>query len=296
MAIIVVNDVATKWMSEDYPVHEIVFVRSLVAIPLTVFVLAPLEGATIDLRTRHPLLNIARGVLLAVANLGYFLGLAALTLGDAMSIFFVAPLLITALSVPLLGEKVGLRRWMAVLIGLLGVVVMLRPGTGTVQLAAGLPVLGALAYALMQAIARRLGPTDRASTMALYLQVTFLVIASVIGIAIGDGRFGGTGDPSLDFLLRAWVWPTPEDLATMILCGVCIGVGGYLITQAYRIGPASMIAPFEYTALPWGLLLAFGLWHEVPGPGSLLGMSLIVGGGLYVLRRERVAAKSDPSP
>jgi drug/metabolite transporter (DMT)-like permease len=287
MIVLTVNDVAIKWLSGDYPVHEIVLVRTLVAIPLTVLVLAPFEGGPMRWRTAHPFLNVARGLLLALANLGYFLGLAALPLAETMSLFFVAPLFITALSAPLLGEKVGPRRWLAVLAGMLGVVVMLRPGEGMLQIAAVLPMIAALAYALMQSIARRLGPTDRASTMALYLQVTFLGVALAIGLAVGDGRYGGTGDPSLDFLLRAWRWPEPADLAIMGLCGVCIGVGGYLITQAYRIGPASMVAPFEYVALPWGALLGYGLWAEIPDSVTVLGMGLIVGSGLYVLLRER---------
>jgi len=296
MGVIVVNDVATKWLSPNYPIHEIVLLRSFVAIALTVFVIAPLEGARLRVRTAHPWLNIARGGCLAVANLGYFLGLAAMSVGDAMSLFFVAPLVITALSVPILGERVGWRRWSAVLAGMLGVVFMLRPGSGGLKLAAFLPILGASAYALMQTIARRLGPTDRASTMAFYLQVTFLVIAATIGLSIGNGRYGGTGDPSLEFLLRAWRWPGLWDLGIMMLCGSCIGIGGYLITQAYRIGPASMVAPFEYTALPWGLFLGWWLWADVPGPRALAGMALIAGAGLYVAYGERVEARDGPRP
>ena len=287
---IIINDAITKWLSGDYPVHQIVLVRSLVAIPITVLILAPLEGSRIQWRTTRPGLNIARGVLLAVANLGYFLGLAALPLADTMTLFFIAPLLITALSVPFLGEQVGWRRWLAVLAGMVGVIIILRPGVSVLAAAGVLPVIGALAYASMQTIARRLRTAERASTMALYLQVTFMLIAVVIGLCIGDGRFGGTGDPSLDFLLRAWRWPTSNHLGLMIIAGICIGLGGYLITQAYRIGPASIVAPFEYTALPWGILLGFAFWGELPSAFGWLGMLLIVGGGLYVLYREQQGA------
>lgn len=293
MFVIIINDAATKWLSGDYPVHEIVLVRSIVAIPITIFLLAPLEGARIQWVTRHPWLNIARGVLLAIANLGYFLGLAALPLAETMTLFFIAPLLITALSVPFLGERVGWRRWLAVLVGMLGVIIMLRPGDDLLHVAGLFPVIGAFAYASMQIIARHLGPIDRASTMALYLQVTFMLIAIMIGLCIGDGRFGGTGDPSLDFLLRAWRWPTLPHFGLMLIAGICIGIGGYLITQAYRIGPASMVAPFEYTALPWGLILGAALWGELPRPLSWLGMIFIVGGGLYVLCRERRTAPGE---
>jgi drug/metabolite transporter (DMT)-like permease len=288
MGFIVINDVATKWMSGTHPVHEIVFVRSLFALPLTVFILAPREGATLQIRTAHPYLNVTRGVLLAIANLGFFLGLAAMPLADAMSLFFVAPLFITMLSVPMLGERVGPQRWAAVCVGMIGVVLMLRPEGSTMQWAALLPIIGAFAYALMQTLARCLGAEDRASTMAFYVQVTFLIIAGFIGLCIGDGRFSGSAHPSLDFLTRAWTLPSSTDMGLLMLCGVCVGFGGYLITQAYRLGPPSVVAPFEYAALPLAVVIGYFLWDESPDGIALLGMLLIVGSGLYILQRERV--------
>ncbi len=286
MSVILGNDVAIKWMSGDYPIHQIVLTRTLIAIPITLFVLARLEGGWRTLRSRRPLLNLARGLLITVANLCYFLALAAMPLADTMALFYVAPLLITALSVPLLGERVGPRRWLAVLAGMLGVVVMLRP-SGSLQLAALLPLGAALCYALMQMLTRRVGAHDSAAAMALSLQLVFLVVSASIGLAIGDGRFAGSADPSLDFLLRAWHWPDASGAAAMVLCGVCVGFGGYLLTQAYRLGEASVVAPFEYAALPLGVLAGFLVWGDVPGGHTVLGALLVVGSGLYVLYRER---------
>ena len=252
MFVILLNDVIIKWISGDYPIHQIVLIRSLIAIPITLLIVR-FDGGWQGLKTKRPLLHLARGLLIVVANMCYFLGLAAMPLADAMALFFIAPLLITALSVPMLGEQVGWRRWLAVAVGMVGVLVMLRPAGGVIQLAAILPVIAAMAYALMQMLTRRLGTTDRASVMALYIQLTFVFVSSAIGLAIGDGRFAGGDNASLDFLLRAWHWPTAADAVAMAICGCCIGIGGYLLSQAYRLGQASVIAPFEYTALPWGV-------------------------------------------
>jgi len=151
------QDMAIKWISGDYPLHEIIFVRALVALILTLSILVPLEGGYRNLRTTRLPLHLLRGLAVVIANMAFFTGLATLPLGEATAIFFVAPLLITALSVPLLGERVGARRWLAILVGLGGVTVMLRPGSGGFHPAFLLPLTAALAYALLQIMTRKLG-------------------------------------------------------------------------------------------------------------------------------------------
>ena len=293
MFVILLNDVIIKWISGDYPIHQIVLTRSLVALPI-ILLIARFDGGWQGLKTRRAPLHLARGLLIVIANMCYFLALAAMPLADAMALFFVAPLLITALSVPMLGEKVGLRRWLAVAVGMIGVLVMLRPASGVIQLAAVLPVIAAAAYALMQMLTRRLGVTDRASVMALYIQLTFIFVSTGIGLTIGDGRFAGSDNASLDFLLRAWHWPTPSDAVAIAACGCSIAVGSYLMSQAYRLGQASVIAPFEYTALPWGVLLGFLIWGDIPNLTTVVGILLVVGSGLYVLYREHIRGQRRP--
>ena len=282
---ILCNDVAIKWMSADYPIHQLVLIRSLIAIPITLVILQ-FEGSWRGLKTQHPWLHAFRGVLIATANMTFFLGLAALPLADAMVLFFVAPLFITALSVPMLGERVGWRRWLAVLTGLAGVIVMQRPGSGLFVWAALLPVIAAACYALMQVLTRLMGTVERAAVMAFYLQLAFLTISALAGLALGAGHFGSTGDPSLDFLLRAWRWPQQQHIFAMLVSGVCMSIGVYLATQAYRLAQAGAVAPFEYASLPWGLLAGFLIWGDIPDIFSMLGMLLIVGSGLFVWHRE----------
>jgi drug/metabolite transporter (DMT)-like permease len=284
------QDSVIKLMSGSYPLHEIVLGRAVVAALLTL-VMARLEGGLQVLRTRRPGLHLARGMLLVVANMSYFLALAAMPLGEAAAVFFVAPLMITALSVPLLGERVGPRRWTAVLAGLAGVALVLRPGSGAMEPAALLPLLAASCYALVQITTRRLGVTDRASAMAFYVQLSFVLASGAIGLLLGDGGYAGGGHPSLEFLLRAWVRPGLGDGLLIVACGFLVAIGAYLASQAYRVGEANLIAPYEYAALPLAVLLGYLFWNDYPDLPAVLGILLIVGGGLFVFHREAVRGR-----
>ena len=291
ITLFVLQDALIKWLSGAYPLHEIVLVRAASAIAVTLFVMR-LEGGVHLLRTHRLGLQLARSGLLIVANCAFYMALAAMAIAEATSLFFVAPLLITALSALVLRDSVGPRRWAAVCVGLAGVIVMLRPGEGVLRLVALLPIVAATAYALMQILTRRLGESERASTIAFYSQAGFIVASLAIGLAAGDGRFAPEDDASLAFLLRAWTVPTARDAALFLAIGVINGIAGYLMSQAYRISRPAAIAPFEYVALPmavtWGVVF-FGNWPDLP---TWAGMALICGSGLYVLHRETVVARA----
>lgn len=283
------NDMAIKWMSGDYPLHQIVLTRSMTAILLTLAILVPMEGGYRNLLTRRWRLQLVRGGVVVVANIAFFLALSSLPLGEMTAIFFVAPLIITALSAVLLAEIVGRRRWAAVLIGLVGVAVMLRPGSAAFQWAALLPLIAAFCYALAQILARRLGNTEKASTMASYIHACFVVVSIAFGLSVGDGRFAGPdAGPQIDFLLRAWVWPNTTDTIIMLGLGVLNAVGGYLISQGYRLSEAALLAPFEYTALPLAVFWSVLMWGDWPDTTAWIGIALICGAGLYVFYRESI--------
>ena len=283
------SDMMIKTLSGAYPLHQIVFIRAIVALMIVLGLFMPLEGGYHNIRTTRWKLHVFRGGCVVVANMSFFVGVAALPLAEATPIFFVAPLIITALSVPFLGEKVGVRRWLSVMVGLVGVVVVIRPGSEVFQYAALAPVLAAFAYAFMQITARKLGGTERASTMAFYIQGTFVVVCATSGIALGDGRFAEAVDnPTLLFLLRAWTIPSQFDGGVMLAVGVLSAFGSYLISQGYRLAEATTAAPFEYVVLPmaimWGVIV-FGDWLDAI---ALLGILLIVASGLYASWRENV--------
>lgn len=281
-----VNDMAIKFMSGDYALHQVVLLRALIGLTVLLAVLLPLSGGFAGLKTRRLGLHLARGGCVVFANMSFFLGLAALPLAEGVAIFFVSPLIISVFSVIFLGERVGPRRWAAIAVGLVGVLVVLRPGTEVFQLAALCPIAAAFGYASLHMLTRYIGRTESALAMSFYIQVTFIMVSAVMGIAAGDGRYAGTGNASLDFLLREWVVPSAQDWAVLVAIGVTSAFGGFFISQAYRTAQASVVAPFEYVAIPlsvaWGILV-FGEW---PDTVALLGIALIAGSGLFMVWRE----------
>ncbi|MEM9046224.1 MAG: DMT family transporter [Pseudomonadota bacterium] len=292
MLSISVNDMLIKFLSGDYPLHQMVFVRSVIGIGASM-VFLQMEGGLKLLRTGRLGLQILRGLLIVVANVSYFAALAVLPLADATALFFVAPLLITLLSIPLLGEKVGPLRIGAVSLGFVGVLIMLRPWAGTEERAIplaimALPILGALTYALNQILTRHLGATTKASALAIYIQATFIVVSAIFYIAAGDGRYvDAVENESLRFLLRPWVWPDEPDMWLFAGLGLNSAIIGYALSQAYRMADAATVAPFEYVGLPLAILWGWMIWGELPGPSIAMGIVLIVGSGLFVFLRER---------
>jgi len=296
MLAISANDMLIKQLSDGYPLHEVVFVRSAIGI-LFSLALVQVEGGWSVLRTRQPVLHMLRGLMVVIANMTYFLALAVLPLADATALFFAAPLFITVLSIPVLGEKVGPLRMGAVLVGFVGVVVMQRPWQGSGELEASrlvllLPVFSALAYAIMQLMTRKLGATTKASALAVYIQGMFLVVSLGFFAVAGDGRFAdGSDNASVQFLLRAWIWPRDGDWIYLLGLGLNAAIIGYCLSQAYRISDAATVAPFEYVGLPLAVFWGWAVWGDLPVWEVWLGMALIMGAGLFVFLREQQKAR-----
>jgi drug/metabolite transporter (DMT)-like permease len=285
VAVYSLHDVVIKWMSGDYPVHEIVFIRSLVAI-VVILLIVRFEGGLESLRTRRPVVHLVRGCAFFMAYTCYYLSLASLPLAEAAALYFTAPLFLVALSVPLLREKVGVQRWLAVCIGFLGVLIILRPGASVVDPASILALLSALAYAISGVVTRRLGGTDSSSSMAFYTTVFYLSVTAVIGMVLGDGAFFSVGHDSMEFLLREWTLPSWSDLGLMALLGLIAASGFYFLAQAYRVAQATSVAPFEYFGLLLAVIWGYAFWGDFPDTYAIAGMVLVVGSGLYVLRCE----------
>ncbi len=299
LVFLTISDSIIKWLSPHYALHQIMLFRAFFAL-LVVLVFIFLGGGVEALKTRRPALHVLRGMFLVFANMFFFLGLAAMPIAEAVALFFVAPLFICLLAQPILGEKVRASSWTAIVIGLIGVLIMVRPGTDIFRMTSLLPILAALMYAGMQMITRKLGLQDRASTMTFYIQICFIFASVVIGLLVGDGRFGNSDNPTVRFLLRAWRMPDFADLQLLALCGFIIAFGAYFMSQAYRIGQASVIAPFEYTSLPFALISGYLVWRDWPDVISFIGCAFIIGGGLIVaffdkrLAPRRAAPAKDP--
>lgn len=292
MVAISINDMLIKQLSGGYPLHQMVFIRSGIGILFSLTFLQ-LEGGWSLLKTRHPALHFARGLLVVVSNMTFFAALAVLPLAEVTALFFVAPLFITLLSIPILGEKVGLMRIGAVAVGFVGVLVMQRPWAGHAdpgidRIVMALPVIAALTYSIMQLLTRKLGIASRASAMAVYIQGSFLLVSIAFYLVAGDGRFAtGVTNESLYFLLRPWVMPEGNDRWLFLLLGANSGVIGYCLSQAYRVADAATVAPYEYAGLPLAVFWGWLLWSDLPDARVSVGIILIVGSGLFVFLRER---------
>lgn len=293
-----VNDLTIKALSGAYPLHQVILIRALIGIALVLGVIWYSGTGFRQLLTRRPLDHLIRVSIVMVSNVTYFLGLAAMPLADAVATAFVAPLFITMLSALVLHERVGPHRWAAVAAGMLGVLVMLRPGAGVIQPAALLVLISAFCYASSHMMTRRMRDTESAMTLNFFVQCGFILVSLTMGLTVGDGHLAGSSDPSIAFLLRPWVWPPVGDWWAFAGCGLAVGIGGLMMSQAYRTTEAALIAPFEYAGMPmaifWGVVV-FGTW---PDETAWVGIALICGAGLYTLWREtlRRAVVDIPAP
>ena len=286
-------DMAVKFVSEDYALHQITLIRAIVSILFTLIILVPLDGGYNYLLSKRLGLHLLRGFGIVVANLCFFTALVTIPLAETTAIFFIAPLLITTLSVFLIGEKVALRSWIAVFVGFLGVVIMFRPDLGFFNAAYLLPLVAALVYSLVQIATRIMGEAEKASTMVFYIQLNHLFFSGLIGLIFGDGNLADKSQPINYYLLRAWKIPNWEDLIIMIGIGLLGGLGAYFISNAYRISKAGIIAPFEYVAIPFAIFWSITIFGDLPDIGSWLGIVLIAGAGLYVVYSETIQGRKN---
>lgn len=276
------HDAIVKGLSGVYSFHQIVFIRSLVALPVLLLI-ALAEGRG-RLALRRARLHLLRGLVMYVAFTAYYLGLARLQMAETVALTFSAPLFIAALSVPILGERVEGRSWVAIGVGFLGVLILARPGSAVADIAALLPVVAALAYALSALFARRLGTTESGGAMALSATVVYILASGTMGLALAGFEAPPGAHVSVRFLLNPWVWPSIPDLGLMAGCGVLAALGFFFLGQGYRLAPANLVAPFEYVALPWAVLWGYVFFGNLPDAIAVLGAAVIVGSGLYTLR------------
>jgi drug/metabolite transporter (DMT)-like permease len=273
-ALFTVMDAGMKLLAQHYSPMQVTALRSLASFPLVYVYVAWRSSFGAMLRVRWPL-HMARGALAVVMLATFVYGLQRLALTETYAIFYVAPLLITALSVPLLGERVGPARWLVIGIGLAGVLVVLRPTGAGVFTLGGLAVIGsAVCYTISAIAVRILGRTDSMESLMFWLISMLAVGATAL----------------------AWPhWQPVRAADAWIIAGV--GITGFCgqwgVTYAFRHGEVSAIAPFEYTSLVWTLGLDRLIWHTVPDGYTLLGAAIIISAGLFLVRRERVHVEAE---
>lgn len=262
-----VMDVMIKRMTAGYGTFQIIFFRSLTAL-VPISILIARSGGVAALRTRRPLGHVVRALIGACATVSFFFSFRTLPLADVYTINFAAPLIMTALALPLLGERVGWRRWSAVVVGFGGVVVVLQPSGAAVSPVAFVCLAGTFFYALTLILIRRLSRTETSAAIVFYFTLTCVVVG-----AVG--------------MIPDWVTPrSAADAAMLAGIGIVGGTAQILITNALRLAPAGTVAPFEYTALIWGVAFGWLFFGDLPTAPVVLGGMIVVTSGLYILYRE----------
>jgi drug/metabolite transporter (DMT)-like permease len=265
VAIFSCMDALIKWLSATYPTIEIVFFRSCFAfVPLLA---ALLKGGRGALRTRRPLAQAGRAMVGLVSMVAFFYCFRIMPLADVFGIAFSAPLFVTALSVPLLGERVGIRRWSAVAVGFVGVLIMLRPDSGVFASASWIALFATVLYALGQIFVRDLTKTETTTCIVFYVTLTTTVASAV----------------AMPF---QWVTPSAVDAPLLAAVGILGGVAQLAFTRAFRLAPAAVISPFDYTGLLYAAVIGYAVWGDVPTLPFLIGAAIVIASGLYILHRE----------
>jgi drug/metabolite transporter (DMT)-like permease len=267
-------DACIKTLAPHYSALQIASIRGFSALPFVVAWVGFRGGYRQLIHVRFPL-HVARGIVGIMALVTFTYALRHLPLATAYSIFFVAPLIITILAVVILKERVDWTRWLAIAVGFSGVLVVLRPTAAGALTISGLAVLAcATCYALSAIMVRILGRTDSTESMMFWLMVL---------VAIGAGALA----------LPGWRPIQPEHWRAIAGIAAFGSLGQFALTEAFKIGEASFIAPFEYTALAWGVGLDWFVWRTIPTPITLFGAFVIIASGLYLVRRERIHVEAE---
>ena len=278
MALFTLLDASAKLVTQNLSMAVAVFFRYFIALLLTGLLIWRTGGLAL-LKTQHPFLQILRGGFLLASTFCNFFAMSYLQLAQTAAISFTIPLWVCALSVPLLGEHVGMRRWLAVLVGFFGVLIIMRPGTHSFHWAMLVSLVTALMGALYNIVTRKVGGLDKAETSLLYVGLTGSVVAALPMITHWQAPEG-------------WQW------IPLVLMGIAGATGHFMLIQAHRMAPASTLAPFIYTQIIWMTIAGYILFGSIPDTGTLFGAAIVVASGIYVFNRERLkgVVTTAPSP
>ncbi|WP_444769774.1 DMT family transporter [Rhodopseudomonas sp. NSM] len=273
------SDTMAKYLGRTLPPIEIGWIRFLVFL---LIMLPMMLTSASPLRSARPKLQVLRALALVASSVLFITGLQFLPIAEASATSFVAPLFVTALSIVLLGEAIGVRRWAATAVGLIGVLIVIRPGSAAFNPAAIFPILSALSWAITLILTRMISGADRA--------VVTMTFSAVVGFAALSAM--------VPFV---WVTPSWHDILIGVLVGLASTMGQWIVVLAYRYADASVLAPFTYSQLVWVSFLGFGLFAEIPDSWTFVGAAVIIASGIYTAHRERLRRKqtampAEPSP
>lgn len=280
------GDAVVKWLSGSYPVHQVLVIRCLIGIPILALIVHR-NTSFRSLVAPGTGLSLIRAFIMSSAYIAFILSIAAMPMADSVAIYFAMPLFVAVIAGPMLGERVRLHRWIAIIGGFIGVMIMINPGGGVLEPAALLALYSAMGYAFCQTLGRRIVRTVPPAAMAFHTNAVYLTVAVSLAFTFSLLDMGAVHHKSLAFLTRPWQWPSVLDFAAMLLLGATVAIAMVLFGMAYKSAESSFVAPFEYSAMFWAAVLGFLAFGDVPGFRTLWGGAIVLLAGLFMLWADR---------
>lgn len=287
MTIFAVQDILIKFLSVDISMFQILFCRAIIGV-LLISIYLKLSHKPLKLGTAYPFLSTCRGLLFFFGYSAFYFAQSKVPIANATVLFLVSPFFITIMSIIVFGSLVGVSRWIAMIIGFSGVIVIAQPEAGEFNFYYVLPVLTAFTYAISMMIAKFTAEKDDLFQQIIYMYLVTATVSGLIGLGIGDGRLNTPEFAGYEFLTQGWHFDQISIVISVLVIGIVGTIAFLLLTNAYRIADPATISPFEYSGLIATMIGGFIFWGDIPSTNEAFGMVLIVGSGLILFYRENL--------
>ena len=287
MALFSIQDSLIKYIFEESALYELYFGRTLTALIL-LFVFLKITSQKLVFKTHYPLLTCCRVICFFFGFSFFYISLTYMSLAMANALFFSSPFFISILAIIFLGEKVGIRRWLAILIGFIGVYIVLNPNFENFNYMKLAPVACALCYAISMTITKITSDKDNVYSQMFHLYIGAIGISILFFIFTGQGQFNTFSDPTFQFILREWFTNPTYAWPYIIVMGFVAAVSFYCVFSAYSVASPSVVSLFEYSLIIWAIIIGYVLFNDVPTIRTFIGVTLIIGAGVYIYLREKV--------
>ncbi len=291
MLIFAVQDSLMKYIYNSVSLYEVYIIRTVISFILVIIFLKILKKPIV-FKTHYPLLTLCRVILFFFGFSSFYVSLTIMPLATATALFFVTPFLITIFAKFILKDQIGLRRWIAVIVGFIGVYIILNPNFDDFDYFSLTPILCAFCYSLSMIIIKKTSEKDNVYQQMFQFYIGATIISIIFYFFIGDGRYNTIDNPAAQFIFREWFSNLEFSLIYMITLGFTAAAAFLLIFSAYRIASPAVISPFEYSILIWSTLSGWIFFNEIPNINTMIGMFLIVVGGIYIFLREKAQEQS----
>ena len=291
MLVFSVQDGIMKHIFSFVSLYEVYLVRTVVSVVLILFYLK-LTNKPIVFKTQYPLLTFIRVILFFFGFSSFYVSLTVLPLGFATALFFVTPFLITIFAHFFLKEKIGIRRWSAVVVGFIGVYITLNPDFNNFNYLSLLPILCAFCYSLSMIIIKKTSDKDSVYTQTFTFYFGAIILSTIFYFLIGDGQYNTSDHPASQFIFREWFVDLESSILFMVATGLTATVAFLLLFTAYSIASPAVVSPFEYSILLWSPLIGWIYFNEIPSLNTVIGIIIIVSSGIYIFMREKAQDQS----